>query len=415
MSKAQGEVGSAMCKRRILFFSEAVTLAHVARPYLLATALDRSCYEVFFAGHPRYKALMGDVPFVWHDIATIPSEQFLAALAHGTPVYNAATLRGYVREDLELIDRVNPDVIVGDFRLSLSVSARLRRKPLVTITNAYWSPYAKQSYVVPELPLTKLFGAQVGQAIFDLTRPLAFAYHCLPLNAVRREFGLPSLGFDLRRIYTDADYVAYADVPEIAPLIDPPPSHFYVGPLTWSPAIELPTWWEALPEDKPIVYVTLGSSGTSKLLPVVLEALQDLPVTVIVATAGTNTVAAIAPNIFMAEYIPGLTAARIASLVICNGGSPTSYQALAEGKPVIGIASNLDQYLNISRVEEAGAGKLLRAGQLSARLVRQTAVRVLHDQGMTDCALKLMQIITQYQAEERFEVVVRQAAGSAHV
>ena len=34
---------------------------------------------------------------------------------------------------------------------------------------------------------------------------------------------------------------------------------------------------------------------------------------------------------------------RSARTSSCNGGSPSSYQALAAGKPVLGIASNLDQ------------------------------------------------------------------------
>ena len=50
-------------------------------------------------------------------------EQFLAALAAGRPVYHAETLRSYVRDDLSLLESVDPDIVVGDFRLSLAVSA----------------------------------------------------------------------------------------------------------------------------------------------------------------------------------------------------------------------------------------------------------------------------------------------------
>ena len=41
-------------KPRILFVAEAVTLAHVARPAVLAQSLDRDVYEVFFATDLRY-------------------------------------------------------------------------------------------------------------------------------------------------------------------------------------------------------------------------------------------------------------------------------------------------------------------------------------------------------------------------
>src|SRR3569833_1809409 len=46
-------------KCRVLFVSEAVTLAHVARPLALAKALDRSRYDVALACDPRYNELLG--------------------------------------------------------------------------------------------------------------------------------------------------------------------------------------------------------------------------------------------------------------------------------------------------------------------------------------------------------------------
>ncbi len=39
--------------KRVLFFAEAVTLAHVARPITLAKGLDPTRYEVVMACDPR--------------------------------------------------------------------------------------------------------------------------------------------------------------------------------------------------------------------------------------------------------------------------------------------------------------------------------------------------------------------------
>jgi UDP:flavonoid glycosyltransferase YjiC (YdhE family) len=145
--------------------------------------------------------------------------------------------------------------------------------------------------------------------------------------------------------------------------IDLPTSHQYIGPVLWSPTVEPPAWWDSLPTDRPIVYVTLGSSGRSDLLEVVLQALAGLPVTVIAATAGRIDPKTVPPNAFVADYLPGEEAASRAAVVICNGGSPTTQQALAAGKPVIGIASNLDQHLNMAAIERRGrASSFARSG-----------------------------------------------------
>jgi UDP:flavonoid glycosyltransferase YjiC (YdhE family) len=392
--------------RRILFLAEAVTLAHVARPVALAQALDRTHYDVTLAVDPRYNRLLGDLPFPVRPIHSISSEQFLHVLARGSPLYDAATLRDYVREDLEVLRETAPDVVVGDFRLSLAVSARLARVPYLAITNAYWSPYARQRFPLPELPLTKVVGVRLAGCVFRIARPVAFAYHTLPLNRVRREHGLPSLGLDLRRIYTEADHVAYADVPELAPTVDLPATHHYLGPVLWSPRVEAPAWWDHLSQDRPILYVTLGSSGQGDLLPAILQALADLPVFVVAATAGRTWSAPLPDNARVADYLPGEEAAARSRLVICNGGSPTTQQALAAGVPVLGIPSNMDQYMNMEGICRAGAGVLIRAGTADATSVRAAVCKLIAQQSYTEAASRLARSFASYPTAARFRTLV---------
>lgn len=47
------------------------------------------------------------------------------------------TLRKYVEADLRVLDEIAPDLVVGDLRISLSVSARLAGIPYIAIANAY--------------------------------------------------------------------------------------------------------------------------------------------------------------------------------------------------------------------------------------------------------------------------------------
>src|SRR5262249_41058602 len=122
---------------RLLFVAEAVTLAHAGRMMALASALAED-HEVFFACDPRFDSLLGETAFERRRIATIPSERFLTALAKGVPIYDTETLAAYVEEDRALIAKVAPDAVIGDFRLSLDVSATLTSTPYLNVTNAYW-------------------------------------------------------------------------------------------------------------------------------------------------------------------------------------------------------------------------------------------------------------------------------------
>ena len=261
---------------------------------------------------------------------------------------------------------VRPDVVVGDFRLSLSVSARLAGVPYATITNVYWSTSARQRFPLPELPLTRTLGVRTAGLVFPLARPVAFALHTRPLNRVRREHGLPSLGPDLRRTYTDADRVLFADAPELAPPHTLAPGHEFLGPVLWEPAAIPPT----LP-DGPLIYVTLGSSGRGRLLAAVVRAFADLPVTVVAASAGADLPDPLPHNVITADYLPGTAIARRAALVVCNGGSPTVQQALSAGTPVLGLAGNMDQHLSMRPVTTTGVGLLVRSEHATPTAIGQ--------------------------------------------
>lgn len=398
-----------MAQPRILFFAEAVTLAHLARPIELASGLPAGRYDIALACDGRYRTLLDQLPFSRLPLHSLPSGQFLKALARGNPVYDTDTLESYVQEDLALIDAYRPDLIVGDFRISLSVSARLRKVPYLAISNAYWSPYADQDWTVPVLPFTRITGVVLGTALFRMTKPLAFALHARPLNQVRRQYGLPTLGNDLRQTYTDADYTLYADVPELAKTQNLPAHHRYLGPILWSPPISTPIWWHAIPEGMPCIYLTLGSSGAAELLPEILATLADLPLAILVATAGHASPSMSWPdNAYRADYLPGCEAAARSSLVICNGGSPTTQQALAAGVPVIGIAGNLDQLLNMQAITAAGAGLLLRADQFRRdRLLSlvKTCLNTLH---YTLAARQVAAWFARYPARQRFAALLEE-------
>jgi len=403
-----------MERKKILFVAEAVTLAHVGRPLALAQTLSPQQYDVHFACAPGYESFFHGSRLNSWSVSSISSERFLAALAAGKPVYDSATLRRYVEDDLRLLQAVRPEVVVGDFRLSLSVSARVAGVPYVGLINAYWSPYVPQRYTVPAIALARALPIALADRLFRLARPLAFALHSMPLNRVRRAYRLPSLGYDLRRVYADADYVLYPDIPEMFPAVGLPDHHAYLGPVTWSPPIAPPSWWELLPTDLPVVYVTLGSSGQGALLPQILQTLAGLPLRVVAATAGQADPGALPDNAQVAAYLPGEEAARRARLVICNGGSPTSQQALAAGVPVLGIAGNLDQYLNMRGVAAMGAGVLLRSDRLNEEVLRRAVLALLEKGDARAAASRVATLFQRYDVAQRFGDMLRRAIGGRH-
>ncbi len=350
---------------RVLLVGEAVTLAHVARPAALFRRIDPARWDVLLACDPRTHRFL-DVPVQQRrSVRSMDPAVFADRLARGLPLLDEVTLLAQVAEDRQLLAQERPDLVIGDFRLSLSISARLAGVPYAAICNAYWSPYAAdQRLPLPVLRWTRWVPLAATSWLFNRAQSLLLAPHAQPMNAVRRALGLTSLGNNLRRVYTDADYTLYADSPALFPLVGAPPSHRHVGPLVWSPPGSCPAWWGDLPVDRPLVYVTMGSSGAADVLPQVLDLLASRPVIAAVATAGAILPRSRWPNAWLADYLPGEHVAARARLVICNGGSPTAQQALVHGVPVLGLCSNLDQLLNMQGLEAAGLGVSMRTDRL---------------------------------------------------
>lgn len=120
-----------------------------------------------------------------------------------------------------------------------------------------------------------------------------------------------------------------------------------------------------------------------------LNALAELPVTVIAATAGRSDLKTVPANAFVADYLPGEAAAARSAVVVCNGGSLTTQQALVAGVPVIGVAGNLDQHLNMEAVERAGAGVLLRTERLKSQRVAGAVMQVISRSEYRQAAARL--------------------------
>lgn len=356
---------------KLLMFAEGVTLAHVARPVALARLLDPARYDIVLACTPRYAAFATDARWRRVDLNSVAPADFNDRLARGAPVYSAETLARYAQEDAALIAAERPDVVVGDFRLSLSVSARVAKVPYLAIANAYWTPLAPPRYPMPVLPLSRALPLPLARTLFAIGRPIAFHQHCGPMNKLRRAHGLPGFGNDLRRAYSDCDHLLLPDVPALFPEVQLGDHATWIGPLLWVPPVAPPEWWsETAAPGLPWVYVTLGSSGPTEALQVVLDTLANMPVRVMASTAGGTLPVRVPANVWLAPYLPGDEAAALSAWMICNGGSMGTQQALVAGVPVLGLATNMDQFLNMAPLVAARAGAVLRTDRLTPQMLR---------------------------------------------
>lgn len=402
----------AATRKRILFVSECVTLAQVVRLKELASALEPERFDVVFASASFDPMVFGGTRFAHEAIASISPRRLYRRVAAGMRLYDTRTLQRYVREELALIERVAPDLVVGDLRLSLSVSAPKLGVPYAALINAYWNPEGgAASFPMPEHPLVNLIGVERVAPHFHKGLPRVLEHFAAPVNALRRRYGLSPIG-SLLEVLTHGDHVLYPDVPELTPVRPLPAHHHFLGPLLWAPRSPASELLGRLDDAKPCVYVTLGSSGGLGAVRAVVEGLARLPVQVLLATAGRFDVGRMPENFFAADYLPGDRAARRAQLVVSNGGSSTGYQALVEGTPVLGLPFNLDQYLAMGAIERAGAGRALRSGTVTPAALRDAASALLEDEDARRAARRAGEALRRLDARASFRAFLEAVFGA---
>jgi UDP:flavonoid glycosyltransferase YjiC (YdhE family) len=411
-------------RRRILFVSEAITLAQIVRLVTLARSLDPREYEIHFAAASFPERIFRPGEFSRAELETVPGPAALRRLDRGGRLYDLRTLRRYLAADRAIIAQVRPELIVGDLRWSLAVSGPLEGVPCAVLANAYMSPHARRDdgFPLPDHPIVRLLGERLAARSFPQALPRVFDWFARPLNRLRGEHGLPPVG-GLLEVLTFGDLTLYADAPELIDMHALPASHVFLGPVDWSPDDPIPEGWAEDASRFP-VYVTLGSSGDLRLLPKVLEGLRDLPVDVLVATAGrasdslvarlggasrapSSTERTAGARVRIVPFVSGARAAASARLVISNGGSTTGYQALAAACPVLGLPHNLEQHLAMVGILGAGAGRSISARHVRPELIRATVREMLESSALAEGARRVAGHFRRHQAARVFPELVR--------
>jgi MGT family glycosyltransferase len=132
-----------------------------------------------------------------------------------------------------------------------------------------------------------------------------------------------------------------------------------------------PPWLATLSRERPVVYVTMGSTGDRRLFETAVEAFAGREHQVLMTTGGTSLGRHdLPPNVFVAEYAPGSALMARADVCVNHGGNGTIYQALGAGVPVVGVPTHADQQVQLQLCERAGVGRTVREVDLTPASLR---------------------------------------------
>jgi MGT family glycosyltransferase len=344
---------------------------------MLARELDRRGHCVLLAGDARFlrEWTRQDPRLGYVELPDIPAGEGLRILRSLWKRPDLRWLHTHVRAELELLDRVRPDLVVVDFRLTMFISARRRGIPIVSLLGGRWLyPYAAKPYrafrTAPAFWVRRLLGERLSEMVIPRGFRWLLRYKIRPYRRLLAHYGLEPKR-DLWELFL-GDMNLILDSELLAPTRPLPENFVRVGPVHWEPSLPEPEWLAEWTSRRPVIYVTLGSTGHPRLFRQVLGILGRTSYRVILTTGGQIRFAPeeVPENVRVETFLPGRRIMERADVVICHGGAGTVYQAIAAGTPCLIVATHFEQELLGQEIEEHGAGRLLALPEVIADPMR---------------------------------------------
>jgi UDP:flavonoid glycosyltransferase YjiC (YdhE family) len=364
-------------RQKIILFPLGCLLSHVGRLIEVGKALRARGHEVVFAGEhpddPRSKLGMAErAGFRWV-YAQEPDYRYAwdrfvkygwTATAYDLLRHQHwAPLDQILQSQIDLIEREQPDLVVGDATISVSTAAHITGIPAAGVMNGYAA-----DFVGPRSLFMPLIHAWDATALRWIRRRVYRKHAVRQLGGLRLLRNTPLLSPDLPGLY-------------------PPPDgwpHWHtVGPIFFEPDVPMPDWFDELGDETPNVYITMGSTGIlDTFLRRSFEALGRLPYRFVVTTGGQaseETLAMAPANFRLTRYAPGSKLLERCQALIFHGGNGSMYQALAAGVPMIALPSHLEQVFNFRPILNQGFGAQFSPRKVHGAKLASTLVRMMEE------------------------------------
>ncbi len=290
-----------------------------------------------------------------------------------------------VESELALYATYRPVAVVTGFCLSVVVSARAAKVPLVWIAQSTWlDEYSGRFAQWPDFadwaPL-RIIPEGIRDAVARKLVPFGYSLWARGLNRVGSRYGLPEIrGSGL----FEGEHTLFAEPEGFSELSIPERlagRARFVGPLLGSLDLPVPEEVQRMPRDQPIVYFAMGSSGIEPVVVEILKAFEGQPFRVIAPVGNLLKDRADAPpNVVVTGWLPAEKVNPLASVSVLHGGIGTLMTACLAGTPIVGVPNgNPEQEWNLGCLVRKGFAVHLHKNRLTPAAVIEGINRFLQD------------------------------------
>ncbi len=150
--------------------------------------------------------------------------------------------------------------------------------------------------------------------------------------------------------------------------------------------------------NKPKIFCTLSSSGSEEMLKEVIKAFtygEGLNWNAIIlsphfSVEEANKLLGNREGVYITnKFIPAPKVNAMADITISHGGQGTVQTAIHSGTPIVGVATQQEQFINLSNIEARGAGIRIPRAKWNAENIQKSVAKILSDKRYRESVLKL--------------------------
>ncbi len=200
----------------------------------------------------------------------------------------------------------------------------------------------------------------------------------------------------------------------------PPQSHL-IGPAPWGKSSnngDAFAWIDELPEDKPLIYITLGTIQVFRTLEffnIAMQALQDEPCRVIMSVGPAvdmNEFKNIPDNFHLERFVPHAKILPRADAVIHHGGQNIAQDCIYHGLPSVVVPISQDLFEVARRCSAAGVSVRIPYQKLTSEKLRNAVRTALNDSSISENTQKLQRVFRDTNAGHTGATLLEQLAST---
>lgn len=347
-------------KQPILLFCEGISYAHISRSLIFAQWLTSLNHSIVIACPQTASSLFAAEGFKTIEIETADPVKIYNRLRQGGSIHTKEDLLNYFEQDDHLLQKVQPCIIISEFRFTILQLAKKYKIPAVGMTEATCHPH-----FVPDSHVPKSLIREVS----------------LPYQEASTTYGVEVLP-TFFHYASQGDLCLLCDHPALIPIETLRPHDLYTGALIWNRPEPLPNELSQLNPATKTVYVSLGTQESlpTDFLDTYIEKLLEQDLQVIVSLGKRSLeMSAKRDNLFVFDFVNDSKLLPIVDLMVYPGGAMSTYQALSCGVPLIALPAHANQLFYAEAIVRNNLGYLFRPSDLKLDELVNTTLRIVKE------------------------------------